>query len=213
MCSIDGCERPTHANGLCRTHYDQLRRAATSTTLRSMLCERCGEVMEVAAGRTTQRFCSSRCRELAEKARRRARLRAAGRLAPSQSAKRVQHGPRSCDNCRTDFTPARADQRFCSRRCAEVARGKWNNDDDRAKAAGVEFEPIPRIEIYERDGWTCGICHDPVDRSLQWPDPKSASLDHVVPLTAGGAHVRANVQCAHLGCNSSKGSRVEAAAA
>lgn len=35
--------------------------------------------------------------------------------------------------------------------------------------------------------------------------PMSASVDHIVPLSRGGEHSMANVQCAHLSCNSSKG--------
>lgn len=62
-------------------------------------------------------------------------------------------------------------------------------------------------EIFERDGWTCGLCDTPVDPLLSHPDPMSASLDHVVPIAKGGGHVRANVQCAHLRCNLSKRDR------
>lgn len=62
-------------------------------------------------------------------------------------------------------------------------------------------------EIFERDGWTCGLCDTPVDPLLSHPDPLSASLDHVVPIAKGGGHVRANVQCAHLRCNLSKRDR------
>jgi len=29
----------------------------------------------------------------------------------------------------------------------------------------------------------------------------SASLDHILPFAAGGAHLKANVQCSHLRCN------------
>jgi hypothetical protein len=71
-------------------------------------------------------------------------------------------------------------------------------------SAGERFAPI---EVFERDGWTCGPCMRPVDPAIAWPDPMSASVDHIVPLSRGGAHALANVQCAHLGCNSSKGDR------
>lgn len=60
-------------------------------------------------------------------------------------------------------------------------------------------------EIFERDGWLCQICGDEIDRDLMFPDRRSVSLDHIRPIARGGEHVRSNVQCAHLGCNSSKG--------
>lgn len=73
-------------------------------------------------------------------------------------------------------------------------------------------EPFTSIEIFERDGWHCGICDEPVDRELRYPDPMSASLDHIVPLSKGGGHTRENVRCSHLGCNVRRGNRIEEAA-
>lgn len=60
-------------------------------------------------------------------------------------------------------------------------------------------------EIFDRDGWVCGICEEPVDRSLKFPDKRSACIDHIKPIIAGGNDLRTNVQCAHFDCNSSKG--------
>ena len=70
-----------------------------------------------------------------------------------------------------------------------------------------EVERFTDVEIFERDGWRCGICGGPVDRRLRYPHPLSASLDHIVPLSEGGTHERANVQLAHFICNSRKGAR------
>lgn len=70
-----------------------------------------------------------------------------------------------------------------------------------------EFEVFTNIEIYERDGWVCGICHEPIDPELAWPDPMSASPDHIIPLAKQGAHTRANVQASHLVCNQRKGDK------
>jgi hypothetical protein len=65
-----------------------------------------------------------------------------------------------------------------------------------------KFDPY---EIYERDGWICMICRQPVNKALRWPDEMSASLDHIFPLVAGGLHARGNTQLAHLICNIRKG--------
>lgn len=80
----------------------------------------------------------------------------------------------------------------------------------RAAKRGVRAERFDPREIFERDAWTCGICGDPVDAGLAWPDPGSVSLDHIVPLAMGGEHTRANTQCAHLYCNGCKGPRLTA---
>jgi 5-methylcytosine-specific restriction endonuclease McrA len=60
---------------------------------------------------------------------------------------------------------------------------------------GERFAPA---DVHERDNWTCRLCLLPVDPALPWPHPMSASVDHILPLSRGGSHTLANVQCAHL---------------
>jgi 5-methylcytosine-specific restriction endonuclease McrA len=61
--------------------------------------------------------------------------------------------------------------------------------------------------VIARDGHRCGICGRPVDASLRRPDPGSLSIDHIVPVIAGGDDALGNLQVAHLGCNVAKGDR------
>lgn len=75
------------------------------------------------------------------------------------------------------------------------------------KKATTSGAPVIRDEIAARDGFRCGICSDRVDMARVWPHPLSPSLDHVVPLSEGGTHEPANVQLAHLRCNTAKGNR------
>lgn len=69
-------------------------------------------------------------------------------------------------------------------------------------------ETFAPAEVHARDHWTCQLCHLPIDPAVVWPDVMSPSIDHVIPLSRGGAHSLANVQSAHLGCNSSKGDKL-----
>ncbi|HTE56958.1 MAG TPA: HNH endonuclease [Kofleriaceae bacterium] len=69
-------------------------------------------------------------------------------------------------------------------------------------------ETFAPIDVHTRDDWTCRLCSLPIDPAVAWPDPMSPSVDHVIPLSRGGAHAMGNVQSAHLGCNSSKGNRL-----
>ena len=62
-------------------------------------------------------------------------------------------------------------------------------------------EKVNDLEIFDRDGWTCQLCHKKVNRKLKHPHPLSASLDHIIPLSNGGQHSYKNVQLAHLSCN------------
>jgi 5-methylcytosine-specific restriction endonuclease McrA len=75
--------------------------------------------------------------------------------------------------------------------------------------AGVGSEEFLSTEIYERDGWRCGLCRRKIRRDLDYPHPLSASLDHVIPLVHGGPHLRSNAQAAHLRCNVIKRDKIE----
>lgn len=68
---------------------------------------------------------------------------------------------------------------------------------------------IDPLAIYERDGWTCQLCQGSIDPALRHPHAESSSLDHRLPLVAGGRHTEDNVWTAHLRCNIRKGARTE----
>ena len=78
----------------------------------------------------------------------------------------------------------------------------------KAEAYGGAYEVVDRFEVFERDGWVCQLCGEPVDPELKWPDVMSPSLDHIVPFVHGGDHSYENVQLAHLSCNSRKSDRM-----
>jgi len=82
----------------------------------------------------------------------------------------------------------------------------------RAERYGVEYEFVDRAEIFERDGFVCQLCGEDVDPTVKFPDSRAATVDHVVPISLGGAHVAENLACAHFGCNAAKGNRVEVVA-
>ena len=55
----------------------------------------------------------------------------------------------------------------------------------------------------------CGICGRPVDFDKKFPDPWSATLDHIVPVSKGGDPAALeNLQLAHLQCNRLKASKM-----
>jgi 5-methylcytosine-specific restriction endonuclease McrA len=74
----------------------------------------------------------------------------------------------------------------------------------RALKRGAETEIFTHVEIFERDRWKCGICRKRISKRLKYPHPMSASLDHIIPLSKGGSHMRAGVQASHLTCNVKK---------
>lgn len=55
----------------------------------------------------------------------------------------------------------------------------------------------------------CGICGRPVDYSKVFPDPWSATVDHIIPVSKGGDPAAIeNLQLAHLQCNRMKSAKL-----
>ncbi len=117
---------------------------------------------------------------------------------------------RACRECGINFTPAYGFKRrvFCSQACLDRCTKRAAKAQRRARWRSVPRESFDPREIFKRDHWRCQLCHGPLHRRQKTPHPKAATLDHVVPLSAGGSHVRANVQAAHFACNVRKGAAV-----
>jgi hypothetical protein len=96
---------------------------------------------------------------------------------------------------------------FCRRACAARAASRCRENRLRAGRAG---ERVRRQVVAERDAWVCWLCDAPVDPALRHPNPLSASLDHVQPLSRGGTDTYENTRLAHLTCNIRRGLKVVA---
>ncbi len=62
----------------------------------------------------------------------------------------------------------------------------------RERMQADQSEVFRSADVYERDDWTCRLCLSPLNRDAVWPAPDSPSVDHIVPLSRGGAHALAN---------------------
>lgn len=78
---------------------------------------------------------------------------------------------------------------------------------DRVGNQRTAFEKNRLIILRTQD--TCGICGQPVDKSLRSPHPLSPTVDHIIPVARGG-HPSAleNLQLAHRVCNRAKSDKV-----
>lgn len=112
---------------------------------------------------------------------------------------------RVCVECGEVFTARKANAKWCSPICRIRTNGR---DASRRRRAGAGAEPYADRVIFERDGWTCHLCREPVDPSLPRREPMGASIDHVIPLSLGGADAPWNVACAHNRCNRLKAARL-----
>ena len=72
----------------------------------------------------------------------------------------------------------------------------------RARTYGVAYQPgITWRSVLAQHGDKCGLCGVSVMPIGHRADPLSATVDHKVPMSKGGAHIWANVQLAHRLCN------------
>lgn len=56
----------------------------------------------------------------------------------------------------------------------------------------------------------CAICGKPVDKSLKFPHPWSATIDHIIPIDKGGhPSDLANLQLTHFTCNRQKSNKLD----
>lgn len=165
-------------------------------------CEHCDRAFECTTG-SVQRFCSRRCSN-------RPTIRST-ELVHLGSKLRVRTqvpDPRStlfvagrCVRCGAKFVVRhQITSRYCSRPCSR-SDGKARR---RARKRNAHIEDVSPSEVFKRDGWRCQICGKLTAKTKVVPHPKAPTLDHIVPLAAGGTHEPANTQCAHFICNSLK---------
>ncbi len=103
---------------------------------------------------------------------------------------------------------------YCSRECAnrspvmKLAR-KISKATRSARKHSVAYERFNPEDVLARDGWRCQICGVSTPQSRRGMRYKnSPELDHVVPISKGGEHTRANTQCTCRQCNSDKSNKV-----
>lgn len=231
-CSAEGCESASRARGMCEMHYRRVRQNGSPHRYRD--CAICDERFDGHGGALT---CSDRCR--AEYRRQDARSRVypdwesvprtpcatcGGPTGYRDTSKNRRRKP----VCRTCFRsrPTSPDRWLRDRWGAislHVCMGcdvVWQRRRTKGHVPAYcsdcrEFSRphIPnavRRGVYERDGWVCQICSDPVDGSLIGSDsPLRPSLDHVVPFSRGGSDGAENLRLAHLGCNAGLRDRVD----
>lgn len=109
---------------------------------------------------------------------------------------------RECEDCGTDFVGYWNRQRPLCPGCRLAGK----RDAYRRKNAKRRSAQRPGIryslsEIAERDGHRCHLCNRKVNMDLSGDHKRGPTIDHLIPLSAGGADVPDNVSLAHRSCN------------
>lgn len=183
-CPIDGCGERQRKRGWCARHYaiwfkhgDPLAEV-NSWSAREATCRMCNEP----TAPHIRQYCSFACRESERRALRR------GNPVPRQ--------PIPCHRCGNPIPTIRRN-------------GKALRRSDSLMCEACQRQRRPRHVVTADDlaaerGNVCGFCRKLVDMALCYPDPMSASVDHIVPRARGGQNVQANLQLCHFRCNATK---------
>lgn len=157
------------------------------------ICIQCGD--EFKTDHAANTLCSDECR--------RQRKREQYEQYKANKIDKIDDRQFTCKECNTKVIASYGDKRreFCSLKCNRKFGNRYRR---MKKKANGKVQKISSSKVFDRDGWQCGICGKQVDPDLEFPHPKSVSLDHIVPLAKGGTHTWGNVQCAHLECNRTK---------
>ena len=163
----------------CRVRYQRGYR------VRSRRCVWCNA--EYASARSDQRFCTRRCGWL-----HRATLR------PGAIPHQIK-----CLVCGSTFLSIYPQSRYCDDVCRRRARN-WRYETRRPH----RLQKRARRRILDRDEWRCYLCQRPIPRGVEWPHPLSGTIDHVMPVSAGGSDDPSNLRAAHWHCNQEKADRI-----
>jgi hypothetical protein len=143
-----------------------------------------------------------------------------------RSSPKAPPEPRVCVLCECEYVPKpmhRPGQQFCSKSCKTAWQNgarppyerhsvvglprKRQNDRIRRQRRAETWDGVTNAEILERDRWRCGICGKVIGKKFKWPHPRSASIDHIVPISEGGEDTAGNKRAAHLACNGGRCNR------
>lgn len=118
----------------------------------------------------------------------------------------------ACDECGAVFCPLYGVKpgvkRLCSDDCSRSRRRQQVRAAKlkrRAVERGADAEHVNPWRVFARDGWKCKMCGIDTPKRLRGTIEHNApELDHVHPVSKGGAHTYANTQCLCRSCNQFK---------
>lgn len=232
-CSID-CKgkaeaerrRAREATSPPRSYVNKIRKKTTFT------CTHCLVVVARHVGtRDAGRFCSKACAgadRTAKANEKRESSRVVANLVRREVSalqtinKNISSRIRSCSTCGKSHVRRSPFYRYCSWACSASARmaakqasrlsASYRSGKRKYKAKmravrrGAHADNIDPIKVFERDKWRCHLCGVRTLKSKRGTcDDRAPELEHMISISAGGAHTWGNVACSCRKCNGKKG--------
>ena len=80
---------------------------------------------------------------------------------------------------------------------------------DGERLSGMRGQYLTNRKIILATQSICAICGKPVDKTLKYPHPMSATVDHIIPVAKNGDPASLdNLQLAHRYCNRQKSDKL-----
>ena len=203
VCRTEGCEGAHHAKGLCQRCYtrEYRRQWRKDNPEAARAAYRKFEDRHREKRKAAKREKHAANPELGHERGRKWREKNATHIAEKNRRYHAENRERLLERMRK-FREENPEY-FSRWRKENPERGRAGASKRRALKLAAFVEDVSHEAVFERDQWRCQLCGG--ETSGEWPDPLSASLDHIMPLSKGGEHSYANTQCAHLRCNIQKG--------
>lgn len=130
----------------------------------------------------------------------------------AQALHRAAARETKCDECGAVFCPmygsSNATLCMCCVPVRAQARKRIEKSVRRARSRGAEAELVDPFKVFDRDRWRCQLCGIKTPKAKRGTCHDTApELDHIQPISKGGAHTYANTQCACRKCNREKSDR------
>jgi 5-methylcytosine-specific restriction endonuclease McrA len=168
-----------------------------------MICRYCGKEFEPKKrGRKNTGFCCKHCADNYRHA-----IKRYGSLKNKPVKMKKPEHLEHCKLCGKPFKPSKVHRHYCSDACANEAKRERANAKRRQRrnmTGDQKKKFIKMTVVYRRDHGVCQICGLPIPAGIDTNDDWAPSVDHVIPVSKGGAHNYGNVQLAHRVCNSMK---------
>lgn len=110
-----------------------------------------------------------------------------------------------CGVCGASFVRTQNRKLYCSDEHARLALRDRNRKKNYKRRIQARSGLYTLAEVAERDGWRCHVCGGKVNPALPGTHKRGATIDHLVPISRGGADTSENVALAHRLCNIKRG--------
>lgn len=135
-----------------------------------------------------------------------------GQILRDASARHPKHrhpiSEHKCHECGNSFkgTPK---AKYCSNACSKKHGKRITRLIEKVKERGCAdiVDRVDPIIVFNAHNWRCAVCYTHTPYALIGSDYKEnqPTIDHIIPISAGGEHSYANTRLLCQQCNSAKG--------